>query len=1210
MSTATVWESGLTCDAAGCGGEFVLGEEILWWYGRKLHQACAAADAASRRAASGEDGDVMEAARALLAAGSRVILTRRQLRALVALAVQSGVELVRKPDVGTGRQQWYGRMAGWSAARVAAGLTAAEVAGMWADFLDVGRMPPLRQDDLAAIVGAIETEIAALSLPPRDAGSCRIRDLSPEGTGPRDGGHPMTDRSEIVRAIAAAHAAQDGEALTRAVAALDSHDKHRAREAAASRELDLGARFAAERLTPVPLHELHTAATDWLAGAETPDDGSWRTAMIAEASVWYRNLDQAVRGDAEELAVQAAGRAGTLASAHGINATAARREFLQVIAYLHSTQAASGLPQIDQTIDPNNAPAPTPYPTQVFDNFANETDPFNGTETNAHGSGAASEGAPMIQQIRQQNGGGSGYGSGPEKPSEHDTGFDTSHSYAEVPLGIPGAIPADPGSQISAPSTPNPATGAGPQVAGGQPPEDQQRTAAVIEGYSLPDPFGYRWTTAPEIMHPFHERCASAHWPDESCGDRAHTASVAVGYSMDLDTARRLASCEQVGAQEGLRAYHAARSVADLAAHHNRITAAWGGSDRTAEDTAVLHGFMAVVRPVLADLAPVEARDFTEKRRKQDAAKGDALPGGKLPVEDEQDLENAEHLKGKVKGVPKAEVDSYMRKKEEEFGHKHSSAPGREPNFKEGASGLDQIQQVTDPNNVQSPGDDQLPDGVAFPIDPAFAAQWVTGPGGAQPSQGGQHEAARTRGLPQAAAAQWGYAHATEGRAPMHQAEWQYSLQRHGDYLRSYNQTAGLIHGMVGKAPMSKTEYAEATGRPDLHNHYLEAYAQGRARHSSQLGPYGESTPDLRATSRLVQADAWSQPRQSTDDLAAPYNSPETTPPMTQGNGDYAAGKKAGQADRAAGQRPAFADNSSAVSPYVKGYTEGYCAAPQPSGTPDVPYSMGGDSGQAQNAQQAAQSFQVARASRRRVSAAFAPDQLLADPEFRKGYLFASRWKPGQRLVSQGSAKFEAGMYAGVTDRPQIQPAWTESHIRLASRHPDLRRRLELHRSFSRKAVRKNTGMRMIAGYLRQAGVSTDLITDGPGTSPDPMGATPINGPGTSPEMAGRSDPAKPGGAPPYQGAPPLPGGPVVSDDVMGRAQEDSQSSGPFTQTFSGTHPENADLAPVADNRANKPGYSNKNAYQGDPYGGDRVARLAAFRRTVQANLAGMGVQQ
>lgn len=149
MATATARETGITCE--GCEGEFVLGTEYVYFYGRRLHQSCASQEAAARR---GADHDPVTAAREILASGARVVLSRAQLRALVALAVAQGLEPVRKPD--TGRRQWYGRMQGWAADRVKAGLAASEVAGMWQDFLDAGRMPPLRGQDLSALMDVID----------------------------------------------------------------------------------------------------------------------------------------------------------------------------------------------------------------------------------------------------------------------------------------------------------------------------------------------------------------------------------------------------------------------------------------------------------------------------------------------------------------------------------------------------------------------------------------------------------------------------------------------------------------------------------------------------------------------------------------------------------------------------------------------------------------------------------------------------------------------------------------------------------------------------------------------------------------------------------------------------------------------------------------------------------------------------------------------
>jgi hypothetical protein len=152
MAMATARETGITCDE--CGGEFTLHEEYVYYYGHKLHQACASVAAAEHRS---EDDDPVEAARLLLESRARIVLSRAQLRVLVALAVDQGLEPVHKPD--SGRHKWYGRLGGWSAARVHAGLAASEVAGMWLDFLDAGRMPPLRRTDLVALMDVVDQNV-------------------------------------------------------------------------------------------------------------------------------------------------------------------------------------------------------------------------------------------------------------------------------------------------------------------------------------------------------------------------------------------------------------------------------------------------------------------------------------------------------------------------------------------------------------------------------------------------------------------------------------------------------------------------------------------------------------------------------------------------------------------------------------------------------------------------------------------------------------------------------------------------------------------------------------------------------------------------------------------------------------------------------------------------------------------------------------------
>lgn len=124
-------------------------------YGK--HLECARGAAQGKRSAAGEAEDVVQVARRRLAARGRIVLTGRQLRELITLA---GAEPVRRPDRVRPPCGWYSRMTGWSLDRVEAGLSAAEAAGLWLDHLDVGRQPPLRHQDLEAVLGAIEVVTA------------------------------------------------------------------------------------------------------------------------------------------------------------------------------------------------------------------------------------------------------------------------------------------------------------------------------------------------------------------------------------------------------------------------------------------------------------------------------------------------------------------------------------------------------------------------------------------------------------------------------------------------------------------------------------------------------------------------------------------------------------------------------------------------------------------------------------------------------------------------------------------------------------------------------------------------------------------------------------------------------------------------------------------------------------------------------------------
>lgn len=146
----TCWETGLACPS--CGEEIILGEEML--YGR--HLSCAR-QAAEDKHKTARGRTALEVAVAQLEAGGRIMLSRAQLRDLVNQACQSGLPFapVRRPDKALGPMHWYGRITGWSPARVAAGLSAPEVAGLWLDYMDVGRTPPVKNRDLSAIISVI-----------------------------------------------------------------------------------------------------------------------------------------------------------------------------------------------------------------------------------------------------------------------------------------------------------------------------------------------------------------------------------------------------------------------------------------------------------------------------------------------------------------------------------------------------------------------------------------------------------------------------------------------------------------------------------------------------------------------------------------------------------------------------------------------------------------------------------------------------------------------------------------------------------------------------------------------------------------------------------------------------------------------------------------------------------------------------------------------
>lgn len=194
------------------------------------------------------------------------------------------------------------------------------------------------------------------------------------------------------QAMAAATTYADQKALAVELAAAERAETARLR---AEADLDWAATATTATLTPVAVYSPHTMASDWLG--EIPEPGDYALngrRLIAEASLWYGRLSPEVVADQAEFLAQATGAARRAAARLNMHPDAALDPFLDYVVFVRK-RAGSGLPQIDQTIDANNAPAASPYPADVFDNFAPEVDPVNagvaGTETSMR--------APVIQEL-------------------------------------------------------------------------------------------------------------------------------------------------------------------------------------------------------------------------------------------------------------------------------------------------------------------------------------------------------------------------------------------------------------------------------------------------------------------------------------------------------------------------------------------------------------------------------------------------------------------------------------------------------------------------------------------------------------------------------------------------------------------------------------------------------------------------------------------
>lgn len=219
-----------------------------------------------------------------------------------------------------------------------------------------------------------------------------------------------TNQRDTLRAAIAN--ADSFQAQVAAVTALDEFDRHQREAHKTAASNDWADTTVRQTLSPVAVHERSTIETDWLGEAKTAS-AEVKHAAMAEAAMWFGRTSAEVRADVEEFGIQAEGFMRRVASAYGEDMESVYSEGLSYIGFMHR-QAASGLDQVQQTVDPHENPKTTPLDPSVFDNFADEVHPINagvvGTET--------SERNPLLQQIEQE---GSGQGQS-EVPGGHSTG--------------------------------------------------------------------------------------------------------------------------------------------------------------------------------------------------------------------------------------------------------------------------------------------------------------------------------------------------------------------------------------------------------------------------------------------------------------------------------------------------------------------------------------------------------------------------------------------------------------------------------------------------------------------------------------------------------------------------------------------------------------------------------------------------------------------
>lgn len=213
-----------------------------------------------------------------------------------------------------------------------------------------------------------------------------------EGGGPKEGSRRV---GALLAQAALAPTHSEQRALVGAVEELRTRLVART---AAERGLDLAGAVVREHLTPVRVHERHTAATDWIGelGVEHQPDAV-QHAMLTRATLWYAQTPQVVKAHPEEFAEQLRGTARRLAGGFGTQAGLAEATFTSHAAGLHRKEAAAGaFHEASEPSGPNrNLNAGDAAPTPSFD-----TMPAGSDYQGLPGPETSSERAGQIEQLQ------------------------------------------------------------------------------------------------------------------------------------------------------------------------------------------------------------------------------------------------------------------------------------------------------------------------------------------------------------------------------------------------------------------------------------------------------------------------------------------------------------------------------------------------------------------------------------------------------------------------------------------------------------------------------------------------------------------------------------------------------------------------------------------------------------------------------------------